>query len=208
MPFGAPIPPSPDASKALLAAFEERGIDWHPERLITGLDRERKVALLSDGAEMPFDLFLGVPVHRAPAVVLESPLAVDGWIPVDPSTLKTAFPDVYAVGDVTSVGTPKAGVFAEGQASVVADQIIAQAGAGSVGRTPTTARGSATSSLVRAWSPPSRSRSSAGPHRWAPWAAPHVTWPHPRPPSERTGSGVGSMVREAAAIAARPAAPD
>ncbi len=131
MPLGAPIPPSPDASTALLAAFEERGIDWHPERLITGLDRERKVALLSDGAEMSFDLFLGVPVHRAPAVVLESPLAVDGWIPVDPSTLKTGFSDVYAVGDVTSVGTPKAGVFAEGQATVVADQIIAQVGAGS-----------------------------------------------------------------------------
>ena len=36
-------------------------------------------------------------------------------------TLETAFADVYAVGDVTSVGTPKAGVFAEGQASVVAE---------------------------------------------------------------------------------------
>jgi sulfide:quinone oxidoreductase len=35
-------------------------------------------------------------------------------------------PDVYAVGDVTSVGTPKAGVFAEGQASIVADAIIAR----------------------------------------------------------------------------------
>jgi sulfide:quinone oxidoreductase len=33
---------------------------------------------------------------------------------------------VYAVGDVTSVGTPKAGVFAEGQALVVADAIIAK----------------------------------------------------------------------------------
>ena len=43
-------------------------------------------------------------------------MAVDGWIPVDPLTLETRCPDVYAVGDVTSVGTPKAGVFAEGQA--------------------------------------------------------------------------------------------
>ncbi len=30
MPLPVPIPPSPDASKALLAAFEERGIEWHP----------------------------------------------------------------------------------------------------------------------------------------------------------------------------------
>ena len=48
-------------------------------------------------------------------------MTVDGWIPVDPLTLETSYPDVYAVGDVTSVGTPKAGVFAEGQAGVVAD---------------------------------------------------------------------------------------
>lgn len=46
-------------------------------------------------------------------------------MPVDPRTLETRFPGVYAIGDVTSVGTPKAGVFAEGQAAVVADRIIA-----------------------------------------------------------------------------------
>jgi sulfide:quinone oxidoreductase len=94
--------------------------------LVRALDPGRKVALLSDGAEMPYDLFLGVPVHRAPVVVAEAGLTVDGWIPVDPRTLQTRYPGVYAVGDVTSVGTPKAGVFAEGQASVVAAQISAQ----------------------------------------------------------------------------------
>ena len=109
-------------SQALLAAFAERGIDWHPSRLVARLDPDRKVALLSDGDELPYDLFLGVPVHRAPAGRGRgSGLTVDGWIPVDPLTLETSFPGVYAVGDVTSVGTPKAGVFAEGQAIVVAD---------------------------------------------------------------------------------------
>ncbi|MGP0031197.1 MAG: NAD(P)/FAD-dependent oxidoreductase [Acidimicrobiales bacterium] len=130
MPLGVPIPPSPAASEALLVAFAERGIAWHPDRLVTALDPGRKVARLSDGTDMPYDLFLGVPVHRAPAVVAESALAIDGWIPVDPNTLETSFPDVYAVGDVTSVGTPKAGVFSEGQASVVAEQIIARARGG------------------------------------------------------------------------------
>lgn len=126
MPLGEPIPPSPAASEALLAAFAERGISWHPERLVKSLSPDRKVAVFSDGTEMPYDLFLGVPAHRAPAVVAESGLAVDGWIPVDPLTLETSFADVFAVGDVTSVGTPKAGVFSEGQASVVADQLIAR----------------------------------------------------------------------------------
>jgi sulfide:quinone oxidoreductase len=93
---------------------------------VRGLDPERTVALLGDGSELPFDLFLGVPVHRVPHVVEASGMCVDGWIPVDPLTLETSFPDVYAVGDVTSVGTPKAGVFAEGQAVVVADAIIAR----------------------------------------------------------------------------------
>jgi len=49
----------------------------------------------------------------------------DGWIPVDPKTLKTRFPGVYAVGDVASVGTPLAGVFSEGAAEVVAAALIA-----------------------------------------------------------------------------------
>lgn len=126
MPLGVPIPPSPKASEALLVAFAERGIEWHPGRLVRELDPARKVALLSDGGEMPYDLFLGVPVHRVPAVVEESGMTVDGWIPVNPRTLETAFAGVYAVGDVTSVGTPKAGVFAERQAGVVADRIGAQ----------------------------------------------------------------------------------
>jgi sulfide:quinone oxidoreductase len=123
MPLGVPIPPSPAASEALLVAFAERGIDWHPERLVRELDPDRKVAMLSDGTDMPYDLFLGVPVHRAPSVVEDSGMTVDGWIPVNPLTLETEFPGVFAVGDVTSVGTPKAGVFAEGQAAVVADRI-------------------------------------------------------------------------------------
>jgi sulfide:quinone oxidoreductase len=126
MPMGVPIPPSPDASKALLTAFADRDIHWVGEQAVRALDPDRKVAILADGRELPYDLFLGIPKHVAPEVVQESGLCVDGWIPVDPLTLETAFPDVYAVGDVTSVGTPKAGVFAEGQAVVVADAIIAR----------------------------------------------------------------------------------
>jgi sulfide:quinone oxidoreductase len=127
MPLGAPIPPSPAASAVLRETFVERGIGWHPERIVRSLEPGRQVAVMADGDEMPFDLFLGVPAHRVPQVVLDSGLCVDGWVPVDPLTLETSHPDVYAVGDVTSVGTPKAGVFAERQAGIVADAIIARA---------------------------------------------------------------------------------
>jgi sulfide:quinone oxidoreductase len=101
------------------------GITWIPQKLVRALDPDRRVALLADGAELPYERFLGVPVHTVPQVVADSGLAVDGWIPVDPLTLETHYPHVYAVGDVTSVGTPKAGVFAEGQAAVAAARIIA-----------------------------------------------------------------------------------
>jgi len=125
MPLGVPIPPSPEASAALLTEFERRGIAWHPGQLVRSVEPGR--AVLDDDTAIPFDLLLAVPTHRAPDVVVESGLAVDGWIPVDPLTLQTRFDDVYAVGDVTSVGTPKAGVFAEGQAAVVAAQLVARA---------------------------------------------------------------------------------
>jgi sulfide:quinone oxidoreductase len=126
MPLGVPIPPSPAASEALLSAFAERGISWHPERLVQRLLLDPRRAQFSDGTEMPFDLFLGVPHHKVPTVVETSGMTVDGWVPVNPSTLETRFPDVYAIGDVTSVGTPKAGVFSEGQAAIVAAQLIAR----------------------------------------------------------------------------------
>jgi sulfide:quinone oxidoreductase len=131
MPFGIPIPPSPATSKALLAAFAERGIRFFPDRLVKALDPARRVAILKDTrsedtTELPYDLFLGVPKHRVPEVVARSGMAENGWIPVDKKTLKTRFPGVYAIGDVTSVGTPKAGVFAEGAARVVAASLIAE----------------------------------------------------------------------------------
>jgi len=125
MPFGAPIPPSPETSQALLEAFRERNISWVPNRLVRAIDPGRRVAILDDNSEMPYDLFLGIPKHRVPDVVAASGMTEDGWVPVNPLTLETRFPGVYAVGDVTSVGTPKAGVFSEGAARVVAAEIIA-----------------------------------------------------------------------------------
>jgi sulfide:quinone oxidoreductase len=126
MPLGAPTPPSTQASEALLSAFAERQIEWRPNQLVVSLDPATHVATTADGSTIAYDLFLGVPVHVAPEVVRHSGMCAEGWIPVDALTLETRFPGVYAVGDVTSVGTPKAGVFAEGQARVVAAAINAR----------------------------------------------------------------------------------
>ena len=123
MPFSTPVPPSPDTSAALLEAFAERGIEFVPGRRVNSLDPGREVAVLDDGAELPYDLFLGVPRHRAPQVVLDSGMAQDGYVPVESRTLRTRYPGVYAVGDVATVGVPKAGVFSEGAARIVAESL-------------------------------------------------------------------------------------
>ena len=130
IPFGVPVPPSPATSEALLATFAERGIRFLANRRVAALDPSTGAVVLDDGSELPCDLFLGIPVHRVPAVVEASGLAVDGWVPVDPTNLTTRFRNVYSIGDVTSVGTPKAGVFAEGAGRVVAENLIASLAAG------------------------------------------------------------------------------
>jgi sulfide:quinone oxidoreductase len=120
------VPPSPDAADALLAAFAEREIEFVPGRRIASLDRERGLAALDDGTELSYDLFLGVPKHTAPQVVLDAGLAVDGFVPVDPGSLATSHAGVYAIGDCATAGVPKAGAFAEGAGRAVAERLIAE----------------------------------------------------------------------------------
>jgi sulfide:quinone oxidoreductase len=125
-PMPAPIPISQKTSSALTAILEEHGIEYWPGSKVTHLDPEHHVAHLDDGRELPYDLFLGIPVHCAPEVVVSSELVEDGWIPVDPATFATKFPNVYAIGDVTSAPVPRAGGIAEGEAATVAKVLIAK----------------------------------------------------------------------------------
>ncbi len=124
MPLPVPIPPSPAASKALLDGVR-RTRDRLAPKVAHPVARPepqgRRAQRRERDAVRPLPRRARAP---RPAVVAESALAVDGWIPVNPLSLETAVPGVFAVGDVTSVGTPKAGVFAEGQAAVAADHII------------------------------------------------------------------------------------
>ncbi len=126
IPLGTPVPPSPETSAALIDEFAQRDIKLISGRRVSALDAARSAVLLDDDTELPFDLFLGVPKHRAPDVVIASGMAEDGYVPVDSATLRTRFAGVYAVGDVATAGVPKAGVFAEGAARVVAQALLAE----------------------------------------------------------------------------------
>lgn len=107
----------------------ENGITFLPNQKATAVERN---AVIFGNEQRPFDLLFGIPPHRPPAVVRESGLVGDsGWVTVNPRTLETSFPGVFAIGDVVQIGMangkplPKAGVFAEGMGETVADRIAA-----------------------------------------------------------------------------------
>jgi sulfide:quinone oxidoreductase len=124
--MGAPVPVAREVSEPILAHLTARGINFVPKHTVCPLNATAKVAEFAEGGEIPYDLFIGIPVHRVPAVVAASGLAPDGWVTVEKTNLATRFDSVYAIGDVAAAYTAKAGVFAERAAAVVADDIIAR----------------------------------------------------------------------------------
>ena len=125
-PMSAPVPVTPDVSQRFLDELAARDVEYMAQQRVVELVPSAKEAVLESGERLPYDLFVGIPVHRVPAVVAESGLAENGWVAVDRHTLMTPFPDVYAVGDVVGIPMAKAGVFAENAAGVVADGIVAR----------------------------------------------------------------------------------
>jgi sulfide:quinone oxidoreductase len=133
-PEPAPMPVAgPVMGAAVVGLLEAKGIRFHPGSGVERFEPDRHEVVMVDGSRVGYDLLAGVPPHRAPAVVRESPLAGEaGWIPVDRATLETRHERVFAVGDVTTITLsngkplPRAGVFAHGQGLVVARRLAAE----------------------------------------------------------------------------------
>lgn len=107
----------------------DKGITFLPNHKATAVEPGE---VLFGDKRRPFDLLLGVPPHRPPAVVQASGLVdSSGWVSVNSRTLETSFSGVYAIGDVVQIALangkplPKAGVFAEAMGETVADRIAA-----------------------------------------------------------------------------------
>ncbi len=130
-PEGAPLPAAgPENGRKVVEMLEERGIVYQSKRKLKSIASGS--LSFEEGNPLAFDLLVCVPPHRAPGPMVEAGLAdASGWIPVDARTLETGHPGVFAVGDTTSLPTPhgytpflsKAGVFAHGQAEVVAHNL-------------------------------------------------------------------------------------
>jgi sulfide:quinone oxidoreductase len=120
----------PEIGAAVRGMIEARGITYHPEHQVREIEPAARRIAFANGVETKFDMLIYVPPHRAPTVVRDAGLTNEsGWIPVDRHTLQTQFDNVFALGDITTIPLkmgrplPKAGVFAHGQAEVVAHNI-------------------------------------------------------------------------------------
>jgi sulfide:quinone oxidoreductase len=91
-PMQRPVPVTGEVSQMFREGLAARGIEERSQQLVTGIDPAAGVAHLKSGETMPYDLFVGIPVHRAPDPLAASGLAVDGWVPVDQTNLRTRFP--------------------------------------------------------------------------------------------------------------------
>ncbi|MGR2752031.1 NAD(P)/FAD-dependent oxidoreductase [Agromyces arachidis] len=122
-PQPSPIPVSQSASAAIERALAERDMRFTTKHRVHGLDPDARLARFADHEE-PYDLFIGIPAHRVPDVLVDAGLTTDGWVQVDHDTYETRFDGVYAIGDCAEAGIPKAGTLAESAARAVASQIV------------------------------------------------------------------------------------
>jgi len=133
-PEPAPLPvvgePISGAVAELLAGRE---VWFSPDTRLQAVDPQGRKLIFQDGTDASYDLLIAVPFHEVPRVVRESGLAEEGgWVKVNRETMATPFDGVYAIGDVTQIPLvsglmlPKAGVFAHGEAEVVARNIAAE----------------------------------------------------------------------------------
>jgi sulfide:quinone oxidoreductase len=133
-PETLPMPVAgPEVGRLVKDLVESKGIGFHPQLKLAGVDAGRKTLRFDGGREERFDFLLAIPPHRPPRAIRETGITNEaGWIPVDKWSMETPVENVYALGDVTAIKLPnglmlpKAGVFAHAQAKAVAERVAAR----------------------------------------------------------------------------------
>ena len=139
-PEPQPMPVAgPFLGDSVQAMLQTKGIQFHGLHKLTSVEPEARELTFERRERFRYDLLVAIPPHRAPKAVVEARLTNQaGWIPVDPQTLATSQPGIYAIGDITAIPIPgrwkpdvplmlpKAGVFAHAQGRVIAQRIAAE----------------------------------------------------------------------------------
>lgn len=136
-PEAQPMPVAgPQLGAAVQGMLKEKGIGFHPLHKLRSVNAGSRTLVFENGTSVEYDLLAVIPPHRAPRALEQSGfLNAGGWIPVDPRTLETNIPGIYAIGDITAIPIPgrwkpdvpmmlpKAGVFAHAQGQIAAERI-------------------------------------------------------------------------------------
>lgn len=119
-------------ARALREVVARKGIETHFRRDLVAIRPKSKEAIFRhlDGGEdmvVRYDFLHVVPPQRAPEVVRRSPLANEaGWVEVHKHTLQhVRYPDVFALGDASSLPTSRTGAAIRKQAPVLVENLLA-----------------------------------------------------------------------------------
>jgi sulfide:quinone oxidoreductase len=135
-PIALPVA-GPGVSNDVVSLLDKNRIRFRPSHRLKSVSVEQ-LCFECDGdggtweKNVGYDLLMAIPPHKLSPVIKSSGFIMDGqkWVEVDRFSLKTKYENAYAIGDVTeirvnqNVSIPKAGIFAEGQAKVVCQQIL------------------------------------------------------------------------------------
>lgn len=120
-------------AKTLNEVIARKEIVTHYKHRLTAVDADARVATFSDtetGEETPieYSMLHVTPPQSSPDVVKRSPLADEaGWVKVDKHTLQHPdHPNVFSLGDASSLPTSKTGAAIRKQAPVLVQNMLAQ----------------------------------------------------------------------------------
>jgi sulfide:quinone oxidoreductase len=123
---------SPYYTPMLAQLCRERGMEVNVEHELRELRPDAREAVFRDLAAgedlvVRYDLIHVTPPMSAPDFVKASPLAnADGWVDVDRHTLRhVRYPNVFALGDASSLPTSKTGAAIRKQAPVLVENLLA-----------------------------------------------------------------------------------
>jgi sulfide:quinone oxidoreductase len=116
----------PRAAFVLGGILEQKGIQLESEFNISSVDSNRQVINSYDGREIPYDLFVTIPVNMGSEVIARSNMGDDlNYVPVNKHTLQSnKWENVWVIGDASNTPTSKAGSVAHFMLDVVVENLL------------------------------------------------------------------------------------
>jgi len=127
--YATPLPGAftkPMASAMLGGILEDKGISVIPEFNIMEVDNSSQVIRSYDEVEVPYDLFVTIPVNKGADVIGASGMGdVLNFIPTNNHTLQTdKWENVFVIGDAGNVPASKAGSVAHFMLEILVENLL------------------------------------------------------------------------------------